>query len=217
MLEILKKLTVEFIGTFFLVFTIGATGLLSGDKTLSAIAIGFALMVMVYAGGHISGGHYNPAVSLAVAVRKALPWKDLVPYWVAQILGGVIAGILVSHIAAVSETACPSGGMILANVIIGEFLFTFAICYVVLVTATKKATEGNSYYGLAIGSTVTVGALAVGGSCLGAFNPAVAIAVPFIKGCACCFCCKIVWITVLVNLLAGICAALAFKFVSTEK
>src|SRR5574344_914833 len=113
MLEILKKLTVEFIGTFFLVFTIGATGLLSGDKTLSAIAIGFALMVMVYAGGHISGGHYNPAVSLAVAVRKALPWKDLVPYWVAQILGGVIAGILVSHIAAVSETACPSGGMTL--------------------------------------------------------------------------------------------------------
>jgi len=96
-------------------------------------------------------------------------------------------------------------------------LFTFALCYVVLLTATLKASEGNSYFGLAIGSTVTVGAIAVGGICLGAFNPAVALALPVIKGCTCCLCCKIVGLTVLVNLVAGICAALVYKFVNSEE
>jgi len=215
MLEELKKLTVEFIGTFFLVFTVGATALLSPDKTLAAIAIGFALMVMVYAGGHISGGHYNPAVSLAAAIRKALSWKELIPYWIAQVLGAVAAAFLAVHIAGVPAAAASE--LTISNVIIGEFLFTFALCYVVLLTATTKSTEGNSYYGLAIGSTVTVGAIAVGGICLGAFNPAVALAVPVINGCACAACLQLVGLTVLVNLIAGVCAALVFKFVSTEE
>lgn len=215
MLETFKKLTVEFIGTFFLVFTVAATALLSSDKTLAAIAIGFVLMVMVYAGGQISGGHYNPAVSLAAAIRKALPWKDIVPYWLAQILGGLAAAFLASGIAAMPETA-PAEPELL-NIIAGEFLFTFALCYVVLMTATTKASEGNSYFGLAIGSTVTVGAIAVGGICLGAFNPAVALAVPVINGCFCCACIKTALITVLVNLIAGLCAALVFKFVAPQE
>src|SRR4051794_8785524 len=88
-----KKLLVELIGTFFLVFTVGMTviGHKSDDGVIPALAIGASLMVMVYAGGHYSGGHYNPAVSLAVFVRGKLPVTDLIPYWVAQILGAALA------------------------------------------------------------------------------------------------------------------------------
>ena len=91
-----KKYLVEFIGTFFLVFTVGSAVLLGGQDVISAISIGFVLMVMVYAGGHISGGHYNPAVSLAAAIRGALPINQIIPYWVAQILGGIFGAILIN-------------------------------------------------------------------------------------------------------------------------
>lgn len=216
MSDCIRKLVVEFIGTFFLVFTVGATALLSGDKTLTALAIGFALMVMVYAGGPVSGGHYNPAVSLAAAIRNALSWKDLVPYWIAQVLGGLSAGFLAAHIADAPATPCPFCELAIPNVIIGEFLFTFALCYVVLLTATSKASEGNSYFGLAIGSTVTVGAIAVGGICMGAFNPAVAVALPVIKGCMCGFCWQLVCLTVLVNLIAGAVAAAVYMLTAKD-
>jgi len=218
MLDCVRKMVVEYIGTFFLVFTVGATALLSNGNVLTALAIGFVLMVMVYAGGPVSGGHYNPAVSLAAAIRNALSWKDLVPYWIAQILGGLSAGFLAAHIAGASEAApCPFCELTIPNVIIGEFLFTFALCYVVLLTATSKATEGNSYFGLAIGSTVTVGAVAVGGICMGAFNPAVAAALPVIKGCMCCFCWKLVCLTVLVNLIAGTAAAAVYMITAKDE
>jgi aquaporin Z len=168
-------------------------------------------MVMVYAGGYISGGHYNPAVSMAAAVRGALPWKDWLPYAIAQVAGGVLAAYIVTILpgAAIIEPAQFS----LANIIVAEALFTFALCYVVLLTATSKKTEGNSYYGLAIGSTVMVGAFAVGGICLGAFNPAVAVSTA-VFGAACCA--KFIWITIAVNLLAGILAGIVFKFVDGE-
>ncbi len=204
----LRKYIVEFIGTFFLVFTIGATIAFGGEGVIAPLAIGFVLMVMVYAGGYISGGHYNPAVSLAAVVRGALEPKQWILYAIFQVLGGVAAASLIT---------CMAGGVMessaifdLSHVIIAEFLFTFALCYVVLLTATSKRTEGNSYYGLAIGSTVMAGAFAVGGICLGAFNPAVAISA-FVLGATCC--CKIACITVIVNLIAGACAGLVFKFV----
>ncbi|MBQ2611141.1 aquaporin, partial [bacterium] len=181
MKENFKRYIVEFIGTFFLVFTIGCTALLNGGVVIPAIAIGFMLMVMVYAGGHISGAHYNPAVSLSASVRGALEWKELLPYWIVQVLGAVCAGFLVRYVGVVPAEA----DAIVFNIptlIICEFLFTFALCYVVLLTATSKKCEGNSYFGLAIGSTVTVGAFAVGGIvCAGAFNPAVAISL-FVMG-----------------------------------
>ena len=206
-----KKCLVEFIGAFFLVFTIAATALFGGEGVIAPLAIGFVLMVMVYAGGYISGGHYNPAVSLAAAVRGALPWKDWIPYAIAQVAGGALAAYVVTILpgAAILEPAEFS----LVNIIVAEALFTFALCYVVLFTATSKKTEGNSYYGLAIGSTVMAGAFAVGGICLGAFNPAVAIST-IVFGAACCA--KFVWITVLVNLIAGALAGVVFKFVDSE-
>ena len=168
-----KKLLVEFIGTFFLILTVGCTVFSNGSGVIPAIAIGFILMVMVYAGGYISGGHYNPAVSLAAVVRGVLPAMQWFPYALFQFLGGITAAFLVNRMSGeIIETI---GLFPLSNIILGEFLFTFALCYVVLHTATSPKTNGNSYFGLAIGGTVLVGIIAVGGICQAAFNPAVAI------------------------------------------
>ncbi len=211
MKENLRKYLVEFIGTFFLVFTVASVVLMHGEGVIGPLAIGFALMIMVYAGGHISGGHYNPAVSFAAAIRGALDWKQLVPYWIFQVLGAAGAALSVAYFAELPEVgACP---FTLTQVIVGEFLFTFALCYVVLQVATSKRTEGNSYYGLAIGSTVMVGAFAVGGIfCLGAFNPAVAVGLGLIHSA----CWAGVGVIALTNLIAGACAALVYKFVDAE-
>ncbi len=208
-MENLKKYLVEFIGTFFLVFTISATALWGGEGVIAPLAIGFALMIMVYAGGYVSGGHYNPAVSLAAAIRGALEWKQWIFYALFQILGGVVAALAATKLPAAA--AVTSGGCFdIVNVIVAEFLFTFALCYVVLQTATSPKTEGNSYYGLAIGSTVMVGAFAVGGICLGAFNPAVALSAIVFGGA----CVKTVLITIGANLVGGALAALVYKFVN---
>ena len=212
MIENLKKYFVEFIGTFFLVFTIGATAAWGGETCIAPIAIGFILMVMVYAGGHISGGHYNPAVSFAAAIRGALEWKQWIPYAIFQILGGICAALTINLLSGGLDAPAKSS-FSLATILLAEFLFTFALCYVVLNTATSKRTEGNSYYGLAIGSTVTAGAFAVGNVCMGAFNPAVAISVS-VMGAVCCPCIAV--ITIAANLLGGACAGLVFKLTNND-
>lgn len=206
-----KKYLVELIGTFFLVFTVGSAVLMGGNGVIPAISIGFVLMIMVYAGAHISGGHYNPAVSLAAVFRGALPIEQLLPYWLSQLLGGLVAAILVLCIAEpVFDGVCPHSIM---RLIVGEFLFTFALCYVVLQTATTKSLEGNQFYGLAIGSTVTVGAFAVGGIlCFGAFNPVVAISLGILSTA----CWNCVAITIASNIVAAITAAFVYKLVNTE-
>lgn len=212
-MENLKKYLVEFIGTFFLVFTIGATAAFGGEGVIAPLAIGFVLMVMVYAGGYISGGHYNPAVSLAAAMRGALEWKQVVPYWVFQILGGVFAALIINLLSGGLDAPVKESFQ-LSTIVIAEFLFTFALCYVVLHTATSKKTEGNCYYGLAIGSTVMVGAFAVGSVCMGAFNPAVAISA-VVMGCVCCA--KIAWLTLATNFVAGAAAALIYKITNNDE
>lgn len=210
-MENFKKYLVEFIGTFFLVFTIAATALLGGEGVIAPLAIGFALMVMVYAGGYVSGGHYNPAVSLAAAVRGALEWKQWIPYALFQVAGGALAAYVATLLPGATQA---SGGCFeMTNVIVAEMLFTFALCYVVLFTATSKKTEGNSYYGLAIGSTVMVGAFAVGGICLGAFNPAVAVSAMIFGGAVCC---KTILATICANLVAGVLAGCVYKYVNED-
>lgn len=211
-MENFKKYLVEFIGTFFLVFTIGATAAFGGEGVIAPLAIGFALMVMVYAGGYISGGHYNPAVSLAAAVRGALSWTQWIPYAFFQILGGVVAALVINMISGGLDPI-PMGTFKIATVILAEFLFTFALCYVVLLTATSTKTEGNSYYGLAIGSTVMVGAFAVGSICLGAFNPAVAVST-LVLGSVCCA--KLACITIGANLVGGLVAGIVYKFLNND-
>ncbi len=139
------------------------------------IAIGCTLMVMVYMGGHVSGAHYNPAVSVAVFLRGALEGSELVPYIVAQIVGASLAGGAVLLITGSTFAPTPGADYGSLSVLLAEALVTFALALVILNVATSKATEGNSYYGLAIGFTVLAGAYAVGPVSGGAFNPAVGI------------------------------------------
>jgi aquaporin Z len=164
----------ELIGTFFLVFVVGLviySNQTNSPFLLGPLAIGCTLMIMVYMGGHISGGHYNPAVSLGVALRGKLSFRDLFYYIAAQIIGALLAAYLVYVIVGKTFSPAPSIEPIRALVI--EFLFTFALVIVVLNTATNPKTDGNSYYGLAIGFTIVVGAIAGGGLSGGAYNPAV--------------------------------------------
>ncbi|EFB41084.1 hypothetical protein pah_c050o039 [Parachlamydia acanthamoebae str. Hall's coccus] len=203
--DVKMKYIYEFIGTFFLVLTVGMTALEPGAGPLAPLAVGAALAVMVYAGGHISGGHYNPAVSLAVYLRERLTTKDLWLYWVAQFLGGALAALLTAYFK--SGFAQAPLTIDAAKALIAEFLFTFALCYVVLNVATARATQGNSYYGWAIGFTVLVGAYAVGTLSGAAFNPAVALGISLLKISAW----TNFWIFLVANFLGGAAAAYVFK------
>ena len=167
------KLISEFVGTFFLVLTIGLTVLIGTE--FAPIAIGVMLTAMVYMGGHISGAHYNPAVTLAVWMRGKMPTSEIAPYMVAQLLGamgGAFAAYIVNdrtlQVVRGAETTTFEFFLL-------EFLFTFALVLVILNVATTRGTAGNSYYGLAIGFTVMAGAFAAGPVSGGAFNPAVAL------------------------------------------
>ncbi len=163
----------EFIGTFFLVLTIGLS--VTGGSAMAPLAIGLALMVMVYAGGAISGAHYNPAVSLAALMRGALSANKFLPYVVAQIAGSTVAALMVRVITGKTFAPAPGSGVSAIAALLVEILFTFALAYVVLNVAVSKRASGNSYFGLAIGMTLAVAAFAGGGISGGAFNPAVGI------------------------------------------
>jgi aquaporin Z len=198
-----RKLGVEFIGTFFLVFTVGMAVATAG--TLAPLAIGAVLMVMVFAGGHVSGGHYNPAVSTAVLLRGKMRQDEYVPYVIAQGLAALAAAGVVSVLGYTPKSAAAVAGD--GKILIAEFLFTFALAYVVLNVATAKGTEGNSFYGLAIGFTVAAGAFAVGPVSGGAFNPAVALGAT-VMGL---FSWSHIWIYLLANFAGGAAAAYAFR------
>lgn len=161
----------EFIGTFFLVLTIGLT-VMEGTP-FAPLAIGAVLMVMVYMGGHISGAHYNPAVSIALVMRGALPGSKLGPYVLSQLAGATLAAATACWITGESFAPAPGEGVATLPALVIEVLFTFALALVIMNVATSKRTEGNSYYGLAIGFTVAAAAFAGGGISGGAFNPAV--------------------------------------------
>ena len=208
----MAKYLVEFIGTFFLVATIGFTVLKPDDAgPLAPLAIGSALMVMIFAGGHVSGGHYNPAVTLAVCLRGKCPPTDVVPYWVAQVLGACAAAGIVLFMKGVPVEAPKSPDIIKA--LLGEFLFTFALCYVVLNVATAKGTANNSFYGLAIGFTVLTGAYAVGSFSGGAFNPAVAVGITIMKLSPI----TSIWIFFVANLAAAAASATVFKVTHSDE
>ena len=176
----MKNYLTEAIGTFFLVVTIGLT--VNGGVAMAPFAIGSVLMVMVYAGGPISGGHYNPSVSLAAWIRGALPTKELLPYWAAQFAGGLLAGFLIYKFTGLPLHIAPRADVTWMKALTAEFIFSFALSYVVLNVATTKATAGNSYFGLAIGLTVMTGAFAVGQICGGAFNPSVGLSSALMEG-----------------------------------
>jgi aquaporin Z len=205
----MPKYLTEFIGTFFLLLTIGCTGIAAGPGVIPPLAIGSVLMVMIYAGGHVSGAHYNPAVTLAVFLRGRCPAADVVPYWIAQLAGAVAAAAIVLFFKTAEVTRFDAP---VAAGFAAELLFTFALVYVVVNVATAKATSGNSYFGLAIGFTVLAGAFAVGDVSGGAFNPAVAVGamamgmLPWAK----------LWLYLAADLSGAALAALAFKAINPK-
>jgi aquaporin Z len=206
-----RKLAVEFIGMFLFVFTVGmATE--SANKSgavLAPLAIGSLLMVIVFAGGHVSGGHYNPAVSTAVFLRGKIKSNEYLAYVLTQFVAAALAGLLVN---AVGGKQTPGATASTGKMLVAEFLFTFALAYIVLNVATAKGTEGNSFYGLAIGFTVVVGAISVGWISGGAFNPAIALGASVLGA----FKWANIWIYLLADFLGGAAAAGAFLYIQGE-
>ena len=163
----MNKYITEFIGTMFLVM---------GAALYGAIGASLSLVVMVYAGGHVSGAHYNPAVTLSVWMRGRVETKHAIMYWIFQVAGGLAAALIVWCVFKVEGTAsCPTASFDTTKVLVAELLGTFALAYVVLNVATATGTHGNSFYGLAIGGTVLAMAYTVGQFSGGVFNPAVFI------------------------------------------
>ncbi len=207
----MRKYVVEFIGTFFLVLTVCFAVLT--NAALAPLAIGAVLAAMVFAGGHISGGHYNPAVTLAVFLRGRLALREVAPYMAAQLLAGLAAALITqyAYTGAQADRFTVSGRALVGAVVV-EFLFTFALAYVVLNVATSKSHPINSFYGLAIGFTVLAGAAAVGGISGGAFNPAVGLGVA-VAGIASW---SVLWVYLVATLAGGAAAAYAFRWLNPD-
>ena len=204
----MRKYIAEFIGTFFLVLTVGCTVIPGATGVIPAIAIGAVLMVMIFAGGHISGGHFNPAVTFAIFIRGRLELKDVIPYWLAQIAAGVVAAFVAVWL--VGKDGTPLEITNIPVVFVAEFLFTFALAYVVLNCATAKGTLDNSFYGLAIGFTVLAGIFAVGAISGGAFNPAVAVGISMLGISTW----SNIWIYLAADFGAAIVAAIIFNLIN---
>jgi aquaporin Z len=169
----MNRYLTESIGTFFLVLTIGLTVL--GGSPMAPLAIGASLMVMVYMGGHVSGAHYNPAVSLALFLRGTFAASELLPYMLSQLAGAFAAGLVVYIIFGRTFVPAPAATSTVTAALLVEILYTTALALVVMNVATAPATKGNSFYGLAIGFTVAAGAFAGGPISGGAYNPAVGL------------------------------------------
>ncbi len=212
----MNKLLVEFVGTFFFVLTIVCVvNGIAADNYMAPVAIGSALMIMVYAGGHISGGHYNPAVTIGCLLRGKISGGEVPGYIIAQVLGAILAAVIGA--AVLGKGVIMGGGDMPGNMaaaFTAELLGTFALVWVVLQTATTASTAGNSYYGLAIGFTVVVMAYALGGfGTGGCFNPAIAIGAAM-NGLA-------GWgtagLAIVADVIGGVLAAVVFKAAYTSQ
>lgn len=164
----INKILAEFIGTLFLV----TSALLGGWA-----AAGATLCICIYAMGHISGGHFNPAVSLGVWLRGKMSQRELIEYLCAQFAGAVV-GVIIWRIL---HGAWPEGftgrELDFGKSVVAEFLFTFLLVSTVLHVATTKALANNQFYGLAIGLCVIAGGVSVGDISGAAFNPAVGLGI----------------------------------------
>jgi aquaporin Z len=204
----MKKYLVEFIGAFFLVFTVGATVITPGVALFGPLAIGAVITVMLFAGGHVSGGHFNPAITFAVWLRGRCPARDVLPYWIAQLAAAGVAAWLIHYFKVEgSAQELPIG---VKAAFVAELMFTFALAWVFLNVSTSKATAGNSFYGLAVGMTVMAGSFAVGDVSGGAFNPAVATGIT-IMGLSSW---SHLWLFYVAEMAGAAAAALAYKMVN---
>lgn len=207
----MNKVITEAIGTFFLVFAV--VGAVTQGSPLAAFAIGGTLVAAIYAGGHISGAHYNPAVSIAAFIRGRLPAAELPAYIGAQLAGASLASLLGTWVfrAPMAQSTVWSGRA-LATAIIVEALFTFFLAYVILNVATSQDHPDNSFYGAAIGVVVLVGILLLGPISGAAFNPAVALGVTFANLSAW----GNLWAYVVAQVVGGVLAGVTFRALNPE-
>jgi aquaporin Z len=209
---VMRRYLAEFIGTFFLTLTVCCAVL--GNAALAPVAIGAVLAALVFAGGHISGAHYNPAVTIAVWVRGKISTQDVPGYLAAQVAGGVLAAVLARGIiGGDAPKALSLAGGKLGSAFLAELLVTFLLGYVVLNVATSKDHPDNSFYGIAIGFTVLAGAVAVGGVSGGAFNPAVALGI----SSAGLVSWSLIWMYLLAEVLAGVGAGMVFRVLNPHE
>ena len=167
-----QKLTTEFIGTFFLSLTICTAAVYGSAGDYAPFGIAATLMVMIYAGGHISGAHYNPAVTVSIYLRGACEKEEVLPYIASQVIAAVSAAIVVESLLF-PDALSPEMADLGTDAVVAELLFTFALAYVILNVATTESTSGNGYFGAAIALVVLAGAITVGSISLASFNPAV--------------------------------------------
>eukprot|EP00177_Eucheuma_denticulatum_P005186 GFKZ01009448.1.p1 GENE.GFKZ01009448.1~~GFKZ01009448.1.p1 ORF type:complete len:269 (-),score=31.25 GFKZ01009448.1:1337-2086(-) len=173
------KAMMELTGTAILLLTIQLC--VGAGSPLAPFTIGVVLIAIVYAGGPISGAHYNPAVSLSIFLRGKMSLHEMLMYWVFQIAGGVLGALLGAVIGGKLTAITRGADVYLLQAFLAEFVFTGVLCFVVLAVATTSKAEDNQYYAVAIGLTVTAGAVSVGHISGGAFNPAVALGLGIVK------------------------------------
>ncbi len=205
-----RKYVVEFVGTFFLVMTICMTSG-GGLGHIAPTAAGLMLIVIMYSGFHISGGHFNPAVSLAVYLRGKLNSGDVLPYIVGQFLGGTLAAMLAGFL--LSSMGIPEASpkeLDIVPSLIAEVLGTILFVYVFLNLTTIKKTAGNVFYGLTLGCTMTAAMYAFGGVSVGAFNPAIALSLTMASLTSW----ASIWIFLVANFAGGVLAAFLSQYVN---
>ncbi len=198
------KLLTELVGTFAFLSVIALSKPIG---PLAPLAIGTALMVVVYMGGHISGGHYNPAVSFGVWLRRKIDLVTLLTYWLAQLVGAVLAFIFGYIVSGHTPGIAPAHSATWIQALAVETAFTGLLVLTVLNVAATRATEGNSYFGLAIGFAIVVGAFAGGPISGGAFNPAIGFGATFGKAVFAGGNFDWLWVYVVGGLLGGAIAA----------
>lgn len=209
--HILNKVITEAIGTFFLVLAV--IGAVSQNIPFAALAIGGTLMALIYAGGHISGAHYNPAVTVAVFVRGRMTAAELGGYVLAQAVGAALAAVVGTWMFKVDPPSVTAWeGRTLVTALVAEILFTFLLAFTVLNVATSKDHPDNSFYGLAIATVVTVGILLAGPISGAAFNPAVALGVSIAKLSAW----ANLWAYVVAAVVGGVLAGVTFRALTDD-
>lgn len=206
----MKKLFIELFGTYFLVLIIGLS---SGNP----IAVGFGLMVLVYCGAHISGAHYNPAVTLAMLLQKEISPLDSIKYFLSQTLGSTLAALSI-YLMNTNMQVQPVLGDSIYPIFFSEIIFTFMLVFVILNVATHPNLKGNSFYGLAIGLTVMTGIFSVGPISGAVFNPAVSLGPSIIdmvtdNGVSHYF----LWYYLVFPFIGSVLAVLSFKFLLSSK
>ncbi len=204
----MKYLT-ELIGTFFLVLTIGLTTV--SGTAFAPLAVGATLIGMVYMGGHVSGAHYNPAITAAFVLRGELAPREVAPYMLAQVAGAVLASLAVYVATGSGFAPAPAAEASVLAALLIEGLFTFALALVILHVATADAIRGNGFYGVAIGLTVAGAVFAGGPISGGAFNPAVGVGPSLVNSLVAGGGLADLWLYLVGPFLGAAMATLAFK------